>query len=115
MFNSIQLTSSRHSGISLIELILFIVIVSVAVAGVLLAFRLSVQKSADPLVRKQAIAVAESLLEEVQLMPFTFCDPNDANARTATGAFVGAGGCATTVEALGPEAGETRYATGGSQ
>jgi MSHA pilin protein MshD len=44
-------------------------------------------------------------------MPFTYCDPDDANAATATAAVVGAGGCATTVEALGPEAGESRYST----
>jgi len=39
-------------------------------------------------------------------MPFTFCDPDDANATTAANAA----GCATTPEAMGPEAGETRYA-----
>ncbi|MCZ7653380.1 MAG: hypothetical protein M5R42_02490 [Rhodocyclaceae bacterium] len=46
------------------------------------------------------------------MMPFTFCDPDDANASTATGAFVGVNSCAATVEAMGPEAaqGETRYA-----
>jgi MSHA pilin protein MshD len=116
MCSNTQAARFRHvEGVSLIELILFIVIVGVAVAGVLATFRLSVQKSADPLVRKQAIAIAESLLEEVQLMPFTFCDPDDANARAATGAFVGPGGCAATVEALGPEGAETRYATGGQQ
>jgi MSHA pilin protein MshD len=42
-------------------------------------------------------------------MPFTYCDPGDANARTATVATLGAGGCATTVDGLGPEGGETRY------
>lgn len=105
----------RHIGISLVELLLFIVIIGVAVSGVLAAFRLTVQKSADPLVRKQATAIAESLLDEVQLMPFTFCDPDDANVRTATSASVGVNGCAATVEAIGPEAGESRYGTGGLQ
>ncbi|MES2356387.1 MAG: type II secretion system protein [Pseudomonadota bacterium] len=106
---------ANSAGISLIELLLFIVIVGVGVSGVLAAFRLSVQKSADPLVRKQVVVIAESLLEEVELMPFSYCDPDDANALTATSATVGAGGCATTVEGLGPEAGESRYATGGLQ
>lgn len=89
---------------------MFIVIVGIAVGGIMLMFANTTRASADPLIRKQALAIAESLLEEVRLMPFTFCDPDDANASTATGAFVGAGGCAATVEAMGPEGGETRYA-----
>jgi MSHA pilin protein MshD len=59
------------------------------------------------MLRRQALAVAESLLEEVMLMPFTFCDGDDANVQTATSTA----GCATTVDAIGPEAGEGRYAT----
>lgn len=101
-------TQSR--GVTLIEVIMFIVIVGIAAGGILMVFANTTRASADPLIRKQALAIAESLLEEVRMMPFTFCDPDDANAATATGAFVGARGCATTVETLGPEAGETRYA-----
>lgn len=97
-------------GASLVEVIMFIVIVGVAAGGILMVFANATRASADPLIRKQALAIAESLLEEVRLMPFTFCDPDDANASTATGAFVGVNGCAATVEAMGPEAGETRYA-----
>ena len=98
-------TRRRQRGVSLIELIMFIVIVSVALAGILLVMNVTTRNSADPLVRKQALAIAESLLEEVELMPFTFCDPDDANAATATSPAA----CATTVEAIGPEPGETRY------
>lgn len=100
----------RQTGISLIELIMFIVIVSVGIVGILSVMNVTTKASADPMLRKQAIAIAESLLEEIELQPFTFCDPDDANAATATGAFVGAGGCAATVEAIGPE-GETRFAS----
>lgn len=95
-------------GISLIELIMFIVIISVAVVGILLVMNVSTRASADPIVHKQALAIAESLLEEVELMPFTYCDPDDASAVSAQSAVVGGIGCATTVEAMGPEAGETR-------
>lgn len=102
-------SSYRQAGLSLIELVVFIVIVGIAVAGVLSVMNVTTQHSADPMVRKQALAIAEALLEEVELQPFTYCDPDDTNAANATGAFVGANGCATTVEALGPEAGETRY------
>jgi MSHA pilin protein MshD len=104
--------SIRHKqrGASLIELIMFIVIVGVALAGIVLVMNATTRGSADPLVHKQALAIAESLLEEAELMPFTFCDPDDANAASAVAA---AGGCAVATNeesaTIGPEAGETRY------
>ena len=98
-----------QSGISLIELIMFIVIVSLAVVGILSVMNVTTKASADPMIRKQALAIAESLLEEIELQPFTFCDPDDANVLTATTAALGAGGCATTVQGMAPTPGETRY------
>ena len=68
---------TRQRGISLVELIMFIVIISIALAGILLVMNRVTGHSADTLLRKQALAIAESLLEEVELMPFTYCDPND--------------------------------------
>lgn len=111
--SSMSLKASR--GVSLIELIVFIVIVGIAMAGIFAAFNVFTAASADPQVRKQVLAIAESLLDEVELMPFTFCDPDDANAAVATNSVVGGvGGCATISEdtTIGPEAGppaETRY------
>ena len=103
----------RHHGFSLIELIMFIVIVSASVAGVLVAIDRTARASADPLVIKQALAIAEALLEEVELMPFTFCDPDDPHASTAQSATVdpldpNKCSSAAQVENIGPE-GETRY------
>jgi MSHA pilin protein MshD len=95
----------RQRGISLIELVIFIVIVSVAMTGIISSINFNVQHSADPVVKKQALAIAESLLEEIELMPFTWCDPNDPVVTTATSE----GECtAGFAEAIGPEAGETR-------
>lgn len=93
-------------GLSLVELLVFIAVVGVAVTGVLAVYGQTVRTSADPVVRKQALAVAESLLEEVLAQPFTYCDPDDPAVETATAP----GGCATP-EVAGPEAGETRGAT----
>ena len=95
---------ARWGGLTIVELIVTIAIVGTGVAGILLVLNVAVRGSADPLVEKQALAIAESLLEEIQLMPFTYCDPDDANAGTATNAA----GCATQVENMGPEPGETR-------
>ncbi len=100
---------TRQRGVTLIELVMFILIVGVGVAGILLVYTNTVRYSADPVIRKQMLAVAEAMLEESALMPFTYCDPDDADAATAGAALVGAGNCATTVEAIGPEAGEARY------
>ena len=63
-------TNKGQRGFSLVEVIVFIMIVSIALAGVLSVMNLTTQRSADPLVRKQAIAVAESLLEEILLHEF---------------------------------------------
>ena len=76
----------RASGLSLIELLVFIVVVGVALAGVLAAINVASRGSADPMVRKQALAAAESLLEEIEQQPYTFCDPRDTSAPTATSA-----------------------------
>jgi len=101
-------------GISLVELIVFIVIVGIAVAGVVGALSMATRASADPMIQKQALAVAEALLEEVQLQPFTYCDPDDqpqaATAQSAADCTGGAGGANDETRLpLGPEAGETRY------
>lgn len=74
----------RQTGISLVELIVFIVIVGVAVSGILLVMNKVTEHSADALVQKQSLAVAQSLLEEIELQPFTWCDPNDPSAVSAT-------------------------------
>jgi MSHA pilin protein MshD len=96
----------RAHGVTLLELIVFIVVVSVAVVGVLTALNISNKASTDPMIQKQALAIAEALLEEIQLQPFTYCDPDDSQAATALTASVGANGCsaAAGVEAMGAEA-----------
>lgn len=108
------MSTTSHAGergVSLVELIVFIVVLSVAVAGVLVAMSIATRASADPMIQKQALAIAEAYLEEVQLQPFTYCDPDDATAATALSAVVNAAtACTSTVEGMGPE-GEDRYSS----
>jgi len=104
---STRLSRKSSGGVTLVELVVFIVIVGVAMAGMFAAFNTMTKASADPQVRKQVLAIAESLMDEIALMPFTYCDPDDPAAATATGT----GDC-TIVESLGPETmpgTETRY------
>jgi MSHA pilin protein MshD len=96
--------STRPRGVTLVELIVFIVIVGLALSALFSVFGTITKASADPQARKQVLAIAESLMDEVALMPFTFCDPDDSQAATATTATVGATGCLVKVEAIGPEA-----------
>jgi MSHA pilin protein MshD len=90
-------TSHRQRGLSLIELVVFIVIIGVAVAGVMATLTFTNARSADPLQRKQAVLLAEALLDEISLARMTFCHPDDPAAETATSAA----GC-TTPETVGP-------------
>ena len=97
----------RQRGLTMIELIIFIVIVGVAAAGMVGVIGYTSTRSADPWQRKQAMLVAEALLEEVQLAKFTYCHPSDTAAETATSPA----GCANAAlrENTGLQvAGETR-------
>lgn len=102
---------AQQRGASLIELIMFIVIVSTALAGILLVMNQTTRGSADPLLRKQSIAVAYSLLDEIALQAFAnpvggftgaatqanralFDDVMDYNGFASAGIFPLAGGAA---------------------
>ncbi|RZT10794.1 MSHA pilin protein MshD [Duganella sp. CF402] len=74
----------RQTGLTMIELVLFMVIVGVAAAGIMGVLNIGGSHSADPVRRKQALMVAEALMEEVLLARFTYCDPSYAKADTAT-------------------------------
>ncbi len=82
----------------MIEMIVFIIIVGVAVGGILGVMGLGARRSAEPIQHKQALLIAEALIEEVALARFTFCDPDDTRAEIATSAA----DCATTPETVGP-------------
>lgn len=110
----------HQRGLTLIELIIFIVIVSAALAGVLAVLNVTTRYSADPMIRKQMLAIAEGVLEEVRMQPFTWCDPDDNNAATATsaaGCTGGAGGAndqSTTAPGTAATAPGTTVETRGS-
>lgn len=88
-----QLRAKYQQGVTLIELVISMVIISIAVVGVLLVMTFTSSHSADPMVEHQAVAIAESYLEEIMLLPF------DEDA---------ASGGITAEGALGPDAGESR-------
>ena len=98
------MSSSRQRGLSLVEVVIFIVVLGIGLAGMAIIYNQLTLASVDPVVRKQAVAIANSLMEEIQLRPFTYCDPDDPD--------VFKGPPCGTPEGLGPEVGggvETRY------
>lgn len=72
----------HQRGFTLIELIIFIVILGIGIASILGVFTASVKNSADPLVRKQALSIAESMLEEIMLKEYK--DPNGGTNGVST-------------------------------
>ena len=69
------MNKSQQRGFTLIELIVYIVVVTFALAGILSVMNVEVKNSADPMVRKQAIVLAESILEEI--LQKEYADPDD--------------------------------------
>jgi MSHA pilin protein MshD len=70
----------RQTGTTLIELVIAIVIISIAVSAILMALSTNIAQSADPMVRHQAIAIAEAYLEEIALKSFADPDGVDGEA-----------------------------------
>lgn len=64
------MSSRRMAGLTLVELVIAIVIISVALAGLVAAFTRANLGSADPVVTQQMLAIGESMMEEVLLKPF---------------------------------------------
>lgn len=105
----------RQGGVTLIELIVFMIVVSVGVVGLVSVAGPLIRGSADPMLRKQMMAAAETLLNEVLQQPFTLCDPDDPNASTALTTSDCTGGAANSQDLGGAPldtpmpATETRY------
>ena len=78
------MSMNKHgqSGFTLIEVIIFIVVVAAGLAGILSVSNTVVKSSADPVVRKQAVALADSILEEV--LQKEYADPDGVQGGETT-------------------------------
>ena len=76
-------TNRQQYGVTLVELLVSIVIVSIAASGVLGVLSMTTAGSADPMIRHQAAAIAEAYLEEILLKPITDPDGVDGEALRA--------------------------------
>jgi len=71
------------SGVTLVELLVSIVVVSIAASAVLGVLSMNTARSADPMIRHQAAAIAESYIEEILLKPANDPDGVDGEAARA--------------------------------
>ena len=74
----------RRGGFTYVEMLISIVIIAIAVTGVLSVMNLTTGRSADPMIRQQAVAIAEAYLEEITLKPFTDPDGSDTGETRPT-------------------------------
>lgn len=61
---------NKQRGLTLIELIVAMVVISVALVGVMSVINYTTRHSADPMLRHQAIAIAEAYMEEIFLKEY---------------------------------------------
>lgn len=80
---------TRLRGATLVELVIGIVIISIALTVLFAVTSRTTERSVDPMIRIQANAVAQAYLEEI--MQKSFCDPDLADDCVA--ACSGAGAC----------------------
>ncbi|WP_020675478.1 prepilin-type N-terminal cleavage/methylation domain-containing protein [Geopsychrobacter electrodiphilus] len=88
----------NQQGVTLIELIVVMVVISIALVGVMSVINYTTLHSADPMLRQQSIAIAEAYMEEISLKSYTdpggpvelgradFDDVADYNGLTDNGA-----------------------------
>lgn len=74
MSSSTMRIRTRHAGVTLVELIVAIVIIGAAMAGLTAALTRSNRVSVDPLILQQKIAIAENLMGEILLKPYAVND-----------------------------------------
>lgn len=72
---------SSDSGFTLIELIIVMVVISIALTGVLMVINYITLHSADPVLRQQSIAIAEAYMEEITLQNYSDPDTDGEASR----------------------------------
>ncbi len=91
-------STKRETGVTLIEIIVFLVVIGLALSALLRVFNQSVVKSVDPVVRVRALDIAQAQLDEILSRKF------DEN--TPTGGFPPCGSATgPTCMGIAPDAG----------
>lgn len=92
------LREAKQRGVTLVELVISIVIISIAMVALLNAFGVSVSRSADPLWQNKSLKLAQLYLDEILAKAYDHSTPIGGMPHVASPSCSG----------LGPETGETR-------
>ena len=87
-----------QQGVTLVELVISIVIISIAMVAVLSSFGLSISRSADPLWQNKSLKLAQLYLDEILAKSYDHASPLGGVPHVASPSCAG----------LGAETGETR-------
>lgn len=87
----------RQRGVTLTEVIVSIVIISVALSAILRTLAYLTAQMGNPMIRRQSVAAAQQLIQEIDAVPYHQKDPYNPTGPN---------------DAVGPETGEARF--GGS-
>ena len=79
------ISSRTQLGLTFVELIISMLIISVAVIGVFSAYSTSIAHSADPMIQQQAVSIAEAYMDEILAKAYDELDASGA-AEGALGA-----------------------------
>ena len=74
---------TNRDGFTYIEMLVSIVVIGIAVAGVLSVMNMTTRHSADPMIQQQAVSIAEAYLEEITLQPFADPDGSETGGAEA--------------------------------
>lgn len=77
--------SRASRGFTFVELVISLVIIGIAVTGGLLVYTTIVARSADPLIRQQALAIAQAFLDEA--VSKSWDDPDGSDGELSRLAF----------------------------
>jgi MSHA pilin protein MshD len=61
---------TRSAGVTLVELIVALVIMGVALAGMVAVYTATTRSSVDPVIVQQMQAIADNMMEEILMKPF---------------------------------------------
>jgi|GEM_PF-355888 len=74
-YKHLYVNSMRQYGVSIIELIVFIVVISVAGTALFKSFNFSAKHNADPLIQVRALEAAQSKLDEILALKYDAITP----------------------------------------